>query len=136
MYMYMYMHTYRYTHTHTNAYIHTYICIGGPGTAGRAGYRATCSYVYVHIYNMYCMYVCMYMQVVSGDSWASGVSRDMFVLDDTNTKKTDTGVAFFFVSYLCLCSIVLLNVVVAVLLDEFISSVLRFLRAGMRAAAC
>ena len=39
--------------------------------------------------------------------------------------KTDPGVAFFFVSYILINSIMLLNVVVAVLLDEFISSVTR-----------
>jgi hypothetical protein len=37
----------------------------------------------------------------------------------------EADVAFFFVSYLFIASIVLLNVIVALLLDEFISSVTR-----------
>ena len=64
------------------------------------------------------------LQVVSGDSWASAISRGLFnELDSDGNAKTDPLVAFFFVSYFLVASIVLLNVVVAVLLDEFMASV-------------
>jgi hypothetical protein len=39
--------------------------------------------------------------------------------------KKKKGIAFFFVSYVLINSVMLLNVVVAVLLDEFLSSVTR-----------
>lgn len=58
-------------------------------------------------------------QVLSGDSWASGVARSIFV------DETEADVALFFVSYILIASIMLLNVVVAVLLDEFIATVTR-----------
>ena len=64
------------------------------------------------------------LQVVSGDSWASAISRGLLnELDSDGNAKTDPLVAFFFVSYFLVASIVLLNVVVAVLLDEFMASV-------------
>lgn len=59
-------------------------------------------------------------QVVSGDSWASDVARSLF-----QKGQTDHLVALFFITYLFIATIVLLNVVVAVLLDEFISAVTR-----------
>ena len=59
-------------------------------------------------------------QVVSGDGWASTISRSLF-----HEGKTDHAVAFFFVSFYFINTIVLLNVVVAVLLDEFITAVTR-----------
>ena len=46
-------------------------------------------------------------------------------MEGGGTGNTDPGIAFFFVSYLLINSIMLLNVVVAVLLDEFVSSVTR-----------
>ena len=58
--------------------------------------------------------------MLSGDSWASGISRSLFALTGGGSGKTETDVAFFFVSYLLINSVMLLNVVVAVLLDEFI----------------
>ena len=65
-------------------------------------------------------------QVMTGDSWASSVSRSMF--DDEG--KTDHAVALFFVTYLFLASIVLLNVVVAVLLDEVLRRAARDAQRG------
>jgi voltage-gated sodium channel len=62
-------------------------------------------------------------QILSGDSWASGISRSLFSVDGGGTGSTDPNVALFFVSYLLINSMMLLNVVVAVLLDEFISCV-------------
>ena len=50
-------------------------------------------------------------QVLSGDSWASAVARSIFAPD-----RTDADVAFFFVSYILIAAVMLLNVVVAVLL--------------------
>lgn len=65
-------------------------------------------------------------QVLSGDSWASSIARSMFVENErTGVKQTDSALAFFFVSYFILANIILLNVVVAVLLDEFVSNVVR-----------
>jgi len=57
-------------------------------------------------------------QVLSGDGW-SDLARSLFARDETDTtgiRKTDSTVAFFFVSYMLINSIMLLNVVVAVLL--------------------
>jgi len=47
----------------------------------------------------------------------------MFIQDDNGVPQTEPWVTFFFVSYYVIANIVLMNVVVAVLLDEFISSV-------------
>ena len=60
------------------------------------------------------------VQVLTGDSWASGVSRSIF-----REGLTDPDVALFFVSYILIASVMLLNVVVAVLLDEFMQTVTR-----------
>ena len=62
-------------------------------------------------------------QVLSGDSWASNVGRSMFskcveTADGDKDCKTETDVAFFFISYLLIASIMLLNVVVAVLVSS------------------
>ena len=59
-------------------------------------------------------------QVLSGDSWASGVARSIF-----EPNQTDADVALFFVSFILIGSVMLLNVVVAILLDEFIATVTR-----------
>jgi len=59
-----------------------------------------------------------YIQVLSGDGW-SDLARSLFARDETDengVRKTDSSVAFFFVSYMLINSIMLLNVVVAVLL--------------------
>jgi hypothetical protein len=56
------------------------------------------------------------MQVMTGDSWASGVARQIF--EDQTNGTTDHSVAFFFITYVCLASMVLLNVVVAVRLRQ------------------
>eukprot|EP00960_Hanusia_phi_P006656 190222-Hanusia_phi.AAC.8 len=61
-------------------------------------------------------------QVVTGDSWASAVTRSIF---DGPAMRTqfDYWTSFFFVSYVLIAGVFLINVVVAVLLDEFISSI-------------
>jgi hypothetical protein len=51
---------------------------------------------------------------VVGDLARSLFARDE--TDETGVRKTDSSVAFFFVSYMLINSIMLLNVVVAVLL--------------------
>mmetsp|Transcript_16679 Transcript_16679/g.55540 ORF Transcript_16679/g.55540 Transcript_16679/m.55540 type:complete len:677 (-) Transcript_16679:706-2736(-) len=63
-------------------------------------------------------------QVVTGDGWASSVTRVLFD-DETLRNGTDFGIALFFVSYVLIAGVVLINVVIAVLLDEFISSIQR-----------
>mmetsp|Transcript_1389 Transcript_1389/g.3032 ORF Transcript_1389/g.3032 Transcript_1389/m.3032 type:complete len:772 (-) Transcript_1389:640-2955(-) len=52
-------------------------------------------------------------QVMTGDNW-SDIARGLFTL-----TGQDTGVAIFFVSFHLIVALVLLNVVIAVLLDEF-----------------
>jgi hypothetical protein len=52
-------------------------------------------------------------KVLSGDSWASGVARSLF-----EEGRTEPDVAFFFVSYILIASVMLMNVVVAVLLGR------------------
>ena len=66
-------------------------------------------------------------QCLSGDSWASGVTRSIFLQRDPNSDikgfaNTYWSIAIYFVTYYALATVVLLNVVVAVLLDEFITS--------------
>ena len=58
---------------------------------------------------------------MAGDSWASSVARGFWA----ETGKTESDVALFFISYILIASVMMLNVVVAVLLDEFISTVTR-----------
>jgi voltage-gated sodium channel len=57
-------------------------------------------------------------QVCTGDSWASGIVRQMFD-DDGNVEPLPV---IFFVSYMLVVGVVLINIVVAVLLDEFLST--------------
>ena len=64
-------------------------------------------------------------QVVTGDSWSLAVARSLYLPGDNGVKKTDPAIAFFFVSYVLIGNILLLNVVVAVLLDEFLANVQR-----------
>lgn len=60
------------------------------------------------------------MQVCTGDSWGSVVARGNF-RDAGN--GWDHLVKFFFLSYILIANMVLVNIVVAVLLDNFITSV-------------
>ena len=58
------------------------------------------------------------VQVCTGDAWASSVTRVMF---------TDDGIVapvpvIFFVSYMLIAAIVLINIIIAVLLDEFLTT--------------
>ena len=71
-------------------------------------------------------------QVVSGDSWASVISRSLWDKDD----DVDPGIAFFFILYFFVASTVLMNVLVAVLLDEFIMSVTKVYRSICALRAC
>ncbi|KAJ1496272.1 Ion transport protein-domain-containing protein, partial [Baffinella frigidus] len=59
------------------------------------------------------------IQCATGDDWAAGIARPLF----GRTEQIDYFVAVYFTSYMLLAGIVLLNVVVAVLLDEFILAV-------------
>ncbi|EKX31615.1 hypothetical protein GUITHDRAFT_122197 [Guillardia theta CCMP2712] len=67
-------------------------------------------------------------QIMTGDSWASSVSRTLFDEvgpDDAEAGNLNRRVALFSISYVIIATIILVNIVVAVLLDEFISSVTR-----------
>jgi hypothetical protein len=66
-------------------------------------------------------------QVLTGD-WASSVARTMF----DKEGNVDTAVGFFFIVYLLIASMVLMNVVIAVLLDNFIMSVSKAKELEMR----
>ena len=75
-------------------------------------------------------------QVLSGDGW-SDLARSLFHESDKSgvrrmsetergrARDTDSSVALFFVLYMLINSIMLLNVVVAILLDEFVARVTR-----------
>ncbi|EKX48820.1 hypothetical protein GUITHDRAFT_105446 [Guillardia theta CCMP2712] len=60
-------------------------------------------------------------EVVTTDAWASMITRSLF----GPQGQVDRAVAFFFISYVLLAGLVLTNIVVAVLLDEFIAYVSR-----------
>ncbi|EKX45459.1 hypothetical protein GUITHDRAFT_108723 [Guillardia theta CCMP2712] len=60
-------------------------------------------------------------QMATGDSWASAVVRSLF--DGKPTENFLIGL--FFVVYMLIVNVVMMNIVVAVLLDEFISTVER-----------
>ena len=62
-------------------------------------------------------------QVMSGDSWASTITRSLF--DNNDSSGNDQAVAFFFVSFFLIVGMVLASVVLTVLLDEFLGSVRR-----------
>ena len=49
-------------------------------------------------------------QVLSGDSWASAVSRGLFDVEGGGPGATEHAVAFFFISYVLINSVMLLNV--------------------------
>ena len=59
------------------------------------------------------------MQVVTGDSWASAITRSLYPLEGPPNHSMN----FFFVSYVLIGGTVLLNVVLTVLLDEFLKAV-------------
>lgn len=60
-------------------------------------------------------------QCVTGDSWSSGVARPIIQLEiDDGDPEFEIGVFVYFVSYMLIVSMVTVNVVLAVLLDEFL----------------
>lgn len=59
------------------------------------------------------------MQIATGDSWASQLTRSLFADDGS----IDGRAAWFFGSYMIIGGVILLNIVLTVLLDEFLSSV-------------
>ena len=63
----------------------------------------------------------MQLQIATGDAWYSSIARQL--------RRADGGVdkwaSFFFTSYMLIVGVVLLNIVVAVLLDEFINTVMK-----------
>merc|ERR1719281_1729836 len=56
-------------------------------------------------------------QVLTGESWSEAIARPLI-----HSKETSTGIgsAFFFVSFIVINQILLINVVVAVLLENFV----------------
>jgi len=58
-------------------------------------------------------------QVLTGESWSEAVVRPLLMGSDENSTPPWV-VALFFVSFIVLTQIVLINVVVAVLLDKFV----------------
>ena len=61
------------------------------------------------------------LQIATGDAWYSGIARNMRGADG----GLDLGASAFFASYMLIVGVVLLNIVVAVLLDEFINTVMK-----------
>ena len=69
-------------------------------------------------------------QCISGDGWASNIARPMFgSAESTCTYRDDEGkcvfdmvVAVFFLSYILIVVLVIVNVVLAVLIDEFLKA--------------
>ena len=57
-------------------------------------------------------------QVCTGDAWASGITRIMFY-DEGIVQPLEV---LFFVSYMLVASLVLINIIIAVLLDEFLTT--------------
>ena len=61
-------------------------------------------------------------QIATGDAWSSQIVRPL--MDEYDSGSVYKGwTALFFVSYVLVVGVVLMNIVVAVLLDEFISTV-------------
>lgn len=59
-----------------------------------------------------------FFQVMTGDSWAEVIARP--VIWSYGAPVVALGTAFYFVSFVLVCSMVLVNVVVAVLLDKMV----------------
>ena len=60
-------------------------------------------------------------QIATGDAWASEVTRYLWQGED-GEGELHVGIALFFVSFVLIVGIVLMNVVIACLLDRFIST--------------
>eukprot|EP00960_Hanusia_phi_P022257 658794-Hanusia_phi.AAC.4 len=59
-------------------------------------------------------------QCVTGDGWASSVARPM--MDPSGVGDYNSSIAIFFISYILIVSWIIVNVVLAVLLDEFLKA--------------
>jgi len=59
-------------------------------------------------------------QSVTGDGWASDIARPM--MEQRSPTGFEPGIAAFFLSYILIVMIVLVNIVLAVLLDEFLKT--------------
>ena len=68
-----------------------------------------------------------HMQMATGDAWSSNVTRG--IVDEvclaTGRDNMKPWIVLFFVSYVLVVGLVLINIVIAVLLDEFITTVAR-----------
>ena len=63
------------------------------------------------------------LQVATGEAWASTVVRPIFNARDPEEQTTNRSISTFFVTYVIIAGVILMNVVVAVLLDEFIECI-------------
>merc|ERR1740133_83905 len=61
-----------------------------------------------------------FFQIMSMDGWCSTVVRPL-VCSGHNCEHTDLWTALFFMSYLLINGVMMVNVVVAILLDKFIT---------------
>merc|ERR1711939_377611 len=57
------------------------------------------------------------LQIMSFDSWASGVSRKVIIDPKVDTVKA----ALFFMTYVFASAIIMANVVLAILIDKFLA---------------
>ena len=61
-------------------------------------------------------------QVATGDAWYSIVARQIL---DKETGKTDKMASIFFAAYMLVVGVVMLNIVIAVLLDQFLTTMMK-----------
>ena len=65
-------------------------------------------------------------QVATGDAWYSIVARQISdKILDKETGKTDKMASIFFAAYMLVVGVVMLNIVIAVLLDEFLTTMMK-----------
>merc|ERR1719240_1595119 len=58
------------------------------------------------------------LQIMSFDSWSSGITRPVILNDETN----DVLGGIFFIAYVFASAIIMANVVLAILIDKFLST--------------
>lgn len=92
------------------AFCALFLIMGIYGIIGVNFWRDT----YPEYYGSFLKAVLSLLQIMSFDSWCSGIARE--IIFDSGTMA-----AFYFVSYVFIASIVMANVLVALLLDEFMS---------------
>ena len=71
-------------------------------------------------------------QASTGDAWASGIVHRILNGDHTTNKPNSGLVQLFFIIFMMLVGVVLMNVLIAQLLDSFLSTVTRERRNEIR----